>query len=165
VDVTVDDLADIIVEFLQSKTGADARDVLLRHPELLAPEADDLFDQLINAAAYTRDTRAIEALAVIYRIVADGRRDGLDAATMRLLDYDNPELRADVDEPGPVEGVRKRTPRRLAHSSRRRSSRAHRGLRGHLSPRSHRRGPLGLGLRAKAVQLPEAEHFPARHRG
>lgn len=103
--MTIDDLADIIVEFVQSATAADGRAVLLHHPELLGPEVDDLFDSLIEAAAYERNTRVIRALAVIHPIIVSGRRIGLAAATMDMLKYDR-KLRADVDEARPVDGVR-----------------------------------------------------------
>ncbi|MCO6009796.1 hypothetical protein NE236_32975 [Actinoallomurus purpureus] len=87
--LTVTELADIIVEFVTSRTAAEGRALLLRNPGLLGPEVDDLFDDLIEAAAIEGQTDTLEALAGIYRIIAKARRIGLEAATAELLRYDD----------------------------------------------------------------------------
>jgi hypothetical protein len=86
--LSLDELTDVIVAFVTSGTAVEARQVLLRNPEILAPEIDGLFDRMIQAAEWEKQTSTVEGLHLIHQIIVKARRVGLDAATMELLAYD-----------------------------------------------------------------------------
>jgi hypothetical protein len=87
----IDELADIIVAFVRSRSAVKGRALLLGHPELLDPEVDDLFDKLIEAAAYEGETQTIRSLMAIHQIVARARQVGMEAASAHLLELDGPQ--------------------------------------------------------------------------